>query len=100
MYAQLPINQLEDVVKLWQHQIVDFKNKQQSLPYFVSMYGEINQNIEKTKRIRIYSILEFYLLYHYGDVIMGVLASQITNLTIVYSTIISGTDQRKHQSSE
>ena len=53
MYAQLPINQLEEVVKLGQHQIVDFENKQQSQTYFVSMYGEINLNIEKTKRIRI-----------------------------------------------
>ena len=30
---------------------------------------------------------------------MGVITSQITSLTIVYSTIYSGTDQRKHQSS-
>ena len=30
---------------------------------------------------------------------MGAMASQITSLTIVYSTVYSGTDQRKHQSS-
>ena len=30
---------------------------------------------------------------------MGVIASQITSLTIVYSIIYSGTDQRKYQSS-
>ena len=36
---------------------------------------------------------------HYNDVIMGSMASQITSLTIVYSTIYSGADQRKHQSS-
>ena len=35
----------------------------------------------------------------YSDVIMGAMASQITSLTIVYSTVYSGTDQRKHQSS-
>ena len=29
---------------------------------------------------------------------MGGIASQITSLTIVYSTIYSGADQRKHQS--
>ena len=29
---------------------------------------------------------------------MGAMASQITGLTIVYSTIYSGADQRKHQS--
>ena len=31
---------------------------------------------------------------------MGTPASQITSLTIVYSTVYSGADQRKHQSSE
>ena len=36
---------------------------------------------------------------HYNDVIMGAMASQITSLTIVYSTVYSGTYQRKHQSS-
>ena len=35
----------------------------------------------------------------YSDVIMGTMASQITSVSIVYSTICSGTDQRKHQSS-
>ena len=30
---------------------------------------------------------------------MGAVASQITSLTIVYSTVDSDTDQRKHQSS-
>ena len=30
---------------------------------------------------------------------MGTIASQITSLTIVYSTVYSDTDQRKHQSS-
>ena len=39
------------------------------------------------------------LLYHYNDVIMGVMASPITSLLIVYSTIYSGADQRKYQSS-
>ena len=36
---------------------------------------------------------------HYDDVIMDSIASQITSLTIVYSTVHSGTDQSKHQSS-
>ena len=30
---------------------------------------------------------------------MGTMASQITSLTIVYSAVYSGADQRKHQSS-
>ena len=37
--------------------------------------------------------------FHYGAVIMGTLASQITSLTIVYSTIYSDADHRKLQSS-
>ena len=36
---------------------------------------------------------------HYNDVIMSTMTSHITSLTIVYSTVYSGTDQRKHQSS-
>ena len=36
---------------------------------------------------------------HYNDVIVGAIASQITSLTIVYSTVYSDADQRKHQSS-
>ena len=36
---------------------------------------------------------------HYNDVIMGAVASQITSLMIVYSTVDSDADQRKHQSS-
>ena len=35
------------------------------------------------------------VVWHYNDVIMGAVASQITSLTIVYSTA----DQRKHKSS-
>ena len=37
--------------------------------------------------------------FHYNDIIMGTIASQITSLTIVYSTVYSGADQRKHKSS-
>ena len=36
---------------------------------------------------------------HYNDGIMSAMASQITSLTIVYSTANSGTDRRKHHSS-
>ena len=37
--------------------------------------------------------------FHYNDVIMSTIASQITSLMIVYSTVYSGADQRNHQSS-
>ena len=36
---------------------------------------------------------------HYNDVIMGAIASQIISFTIVYSTVYSSADQRKHDSS-
>ena len=36
---------------------------------------------------------------HYIDVVMTTMASQITSLTVVYSTVYSAADQRKHQSS-
>ena len=42
---------------------------------------------------------EARLINHYSDVIMGEMASQITSLTIVYSAVCSGANQRKHQSS-
>ena len=38
-------------------------------------------------------------LWHYCNAIMGTVASQITSLTIVYSTVYSDADHRKHQSS-
>ena len=38
------------------------------------------------------------LTAHYDDVIMGAIASQITSLTIVHSTVYSDADQRKYQS--
>ena len=37
-------------------------------------------------------------LDHYTDVIMTTIASQITSLTVVYSTVYSGADQRKQNS--
>ena len=36
---------------------------------------------------------------HYSEAIMGPMASQITSLTIIYSIVYWGADQRKHQSS-
>ena len=46
-----------------------------------------------------YELLDFRRTVHYSDVIMGPTASQITSLTIVFSTVYSDADQRKHQSS-
>ena len=51
-----------------------------------------NENLDNTKGNIIW-------LTHYNDVIMGVIVSQITSLMIVFSTVYSAADQRKHQSS-
>ena len=52
----------------------------------------------------IWSVLQMQLTCqgrasHYDDVIIGAIASLITSLTFVYSTVYSGADQIKHQSS-
>ena len=39
------------------------------------------------------------LASHYSGVIMGVMTSQITSVSFVYSTVCSGKDQRQHQRS-
>ena len=52
----------------------------------------VNYTSQKTEQQRNFS-------FHYSDDIMGEMASQITSLAIVYSTVYSGADQRKHQSS-
>ena len=56
-----------------------------------------NKETELAGSVRAYG--RYRLCPHYDDVIMGAMASQITSLTIVYSTVHSGADQRKHQSS-
>ena len=38
-------------------------------------------------------------VHHYSDVIMSTIASQITGVSMVYSAVFSGADERKHQSS-
>ena len=49
--------------------------------------------------IRPFMIYDSCSLHHYSDIIMGAMASQITSLTIVYSTVYLGAGQRKHKSS-
>ena len=49
--------------------------------------------------IRLYYSITQRRNIHYCDVIMDTMASQITSLAIVYSTVYSDADKRKHQSS-
>ena len=56
----------------------------------------LSQNIKRALLFRCVIITPGILhTKHNSDVIMSAMASQITSLTIVYSTVYSGTDQRK-----
>ena len=45
------------------------------------------------------SVWKRFEISHYNDIIMSATASQITSLAIVYSSVYSGADLRKHRSS-
>ena len=70
----------------------------------------LNKRLSKPSRVEynicvhIFNMIQHVMLtlinlYHYNDVIMGTIASQITSVSSVYSTVSTGTDQRKHPSS-
>ena len=62
------------------------------IPYFNN--GDKSGNNHHTS-----SFTRKNIFHHYDDVIMSAIASQTTRLTIVYWSVYSGADQRKHQSS-
>ena len=51
------------------------------------------------EKVLLHLVISLTAEVHYYDVIMTTVASQITSLKIVYSTVYSDADQRKHQSS-
>ena len=55
--------------------------------------------VERRKIPGLPGSLDHYSAPHYSDVIMSAMASQITGVLIVYSTVCSGGHQRKHQTS-
>ena len=64
-----------------------------------TMYISIAKRIQTKRLCRSTRKLKKLVESHYNDVIRSAMASQITSLRIVYSTVYSGVDQRKHQSS-
>ena len=62
------------------------------------LYRLFRRRSKKTSKLRVTGLMTAYD-NHYCDIIMTAMASQITSLTIVYSTVYSGAGQRKHQSS-
>ena len=61
---------------------------------FISIYSYLYHNAHLSKSC-CYDVHR----EHYSNDIMGAMASQIIKFTVVYTTIYSGADQRKHQSS-
>ena len=81
----------------YQYRIFHFKFKADvTLPY---LYNGISYawNVSEANKVDRDAVAQ--ASSHYGDVIMTRIASQITSLTVVYSIVYSGADQRKHQSS-
>ena len=62
------------------------------------LFYETATFINLRNSVKLYMYIPWTNTHHYGDVIMGTIASPITSLTIVYSTVYSDADQRKHQS--
>ena len=58
-------------------------------------FSEIRIEIQQIR----FKEISFKMCTHYNDVIMTTIGSQITSLTVVYSTVYSDEDQRKLQSS-
>ena len=57
-------------------------------------------DIYKQLQMQLFAYKSYWICHpHYNDVTMSAMESQITSLTVVYSTVYSGADQRKHQSS-
>ena len=66
--------------------------------------GVLNRYVSQTRVIIITLAALERVVYtstflHYSDTIMDAMASKITRVAIVYATVYSGADQRKHQSS-
>ena len=71
-----------DIVKLWR-------------AYTSPLWKKCIYNFNR--EYNVYRGLAFHI--HCSDVIIATMASQITSFIIVYWTVYSGTDQRKHQNS-
>ena len=70
----------------------------------IALNAWILQDYRYTHALPFLGGLEHYFTFlsyilHYSDVAMSAMVSQITRFTIVDSTVYSGADQRKHQSS-
>ena len=75
-------------------------HEREYITLFLTLHDEaINDDKKKILIHQLRVSLTLYTFSHYNGDKMSAMASQITSLTIVYSAIYSGADQRKQQSS-
>ena len=82
----------------WQHQSISLAEPMltphESVPVTTyEIWGQLH------KRFSWIFWPKYQRVLHYNDVIMSAMVSQITSLAILYSSMYSSADQRKHQSS-
>ena len=79
--------------------VISYPYRYLRLPILVK--GASDRNISLNVRFRLWALKLFAkrVWFHYIDIIMTTRASQTTSLTVVYSTVYSDADRRKHQSS-
>ena len=73
-------------------------SKAKTVCTFLGTYCILQRCVEWTKLTQWKNSVQDLLHRHNSDVIASVMASQITSVSIICSTVCSGVDQRKHQS--
>ena len=75
-----------------------FKSQLVYLDYIaLCIYHTINIQLTAGTKISPTCFQSHATFVHYSDAIIGMMASQITSVALVYSTIYSGADQRKYR---
>ena len=87
------------VIKIMKHEIPIMRVRHNQYLASNQLFVASLQSRDTYENVVHVSMLCQYYVIHYSDVIIGALASQITGVSIVYSSFCSGADQRKHQSS-
>ena len=95
----------QNIVKVQSQDIVSMKSRTHPLQWRFLVLGTGNRWMPPIKcpvlrkRVLVLKTHGTHKDTHYNDVILTTMASQITSLTVVYSTVYSDADQRKYQSS-
>ena len=93
------IHRYENRILLFQQVYLIASSNQIRHTYLKSWYKSVFvASLHITKMIKFGIFIKQYKAIHYVDIIMSAMASQITSLIIVYSTVYSGAELRKHQS--